>query len=348
MLIVVMIAGVLASGGVRLTHDSLDVQLVTDEADSAVALASRVAQGSVLSRSDLERLTHTNGFEHLQEREARFGGALSDSAVEEFVRGLARSGQSAAYRAELQKLETIDVKEAARGASAYLPKGTALRARMYLEIKPRPNSFVFRGADSVPSIFLAVQPGKTPAQAMNTLTHELHHIGVAAACRGVRYVDSTRVAPAVATLLEYLTAFGEGRAMLAAAGGPHVHPHAVDDDSIRLRWDRDVRHAPHDVRELSAFARAVLDGGITSADSVTKRGNSYFGVQGPWYTVGWLMASTVERVLGRRALVATTCDPVALLVAYNEAVSRAGAREGLPSWPASLIARLKRVSVGTI
>lgn len=342
MLVPAVLAAVLAFAGAGHAHDSLDVQLVTDEADSVVALASRAEKGSSVSSSDLERLAHTNGFRHLQERESRYGSVLSDSALKEFVTGL--TGRIDAYRAELRELESMDVNAAARRAAAYLPEGTALRARMYLEIKPRPNSFVFKGADSVPSIFFAVQPGRTRAQAMNTLTHELHHIGVASACRNVKSVGSTHASPAVATLLEYLSAFGEGRAMLAAAGGADIHPHAADEDSIRRRWDRDVRRAPEDIKELSIFAEDVLDGRIATADSVTKRGDSYFGVQGPWYTVGWLMASTVERVRGRPALIATTCDPVALLVAYNEAVARAGAHEALPRWPERLLAKLKRVS----
>ena len=270
-------------------------------------------------------------------------GTLSDSALREFVNGLAKSGQGAAYRAKVRELERIDLTHAADKAIAYLPRGTTLRARLYLEIKPRSNSFVFTGADSVPSIFVSVQLGRSRAQVMNTLAHELHHIGVFAACHHAAPMDSSRITPAVATLLDYLTAFGEGRAMLAAAGGPNVHPHAADDDSIRQRWDRDVSNAPRDMKELSSFFESVLDGRIATADSVTRRGDSYFGVQGPWYTVGWLMASTVERELGRPALVATTCDPVGFLAAYDKAVARAGARAQLPSWPRSLIERLRLV-----
>jgi hypothetical protein len=70
---------------------------------------------------------------------------------------------------------------------------------------------------------------------------------------------------------------------------------------------------------------------------------AFFGVQGPWYTVGWLMASTVEREGGRPALVETLCDPVRLLRRYNTAA--AGRRAGNPArpvWSEALLARLSK------
>jgi len=39
----------------------------------------------------------------------------------------------------------------------------------------------------------------------------------------------------------WIGAFGEGFAMLAAAGGPAIHPHAVSSPEERARWDKDVR-----------------------------------------------------------------------------------------------------------
>lgn len=132
--------------------------------------------------------------------------------------------------------------------------------------------------------------------------------------------------------------------MLAAAGSPTVNAHAEDADSIQQRWNRDVAHAPEDMRDLAQFFGDVLAGRITSADSVRRRGNTYFGVQGPWYTVGWLMASTVERELGRAALVRTTCAPVDFLAEYNRAAERSSRRNGLPRWPAGLIDTLTAIA----
>ena len=68
---------------------------------------------------------------------------------------------------------------------------------------------------------------------------------------------------------------------------------------------------------------------------------SYFGVQGPWYTLGWLMASAIEREFGRSALIATLCEPTRFMAMYQDAARRANARgASLPLWDADLVARL--------
>jgi hypothetical protein len=184
-----------------------------------------------------------------------------------------------------------------------------------------------------------VQPTESPAQLANTLAHELHHIGLQAACPQPALLHAD---PAQRVLLRYLGAFGEGQAMLAAAGSPDIHPHAADDDTIRARWDRDVAHGTTDVAELSHFFTSVLDGRVTSADSVRRQATSYYGTQGPWYTVGWLMAATIEREAGRAALVGSLCDPTQFIVRYNEAARRANARgAALPTWDPGLLSRLE-------
>jgi len=83
----------------------------------------------------------------------------------------------------------------------------------------------------------------------------------------------------------------------------------------------------------------VLDGRITDADSVQRRAFSFYGEQGPWYTVGWLMASTIERELGRKTLIGALCDPRRLLQLYNHA----GRRAGTPVWNAELVDRLLKL-----
>jgi hypothetical protein len=212
------------------------------------------------------------------------------------------------------------VSDAAARALAYLPKGTKLRATVHLVIKPKENSFVFDVLGD-PAIFLYLDPKVGPAKLENTVAHELHHIGYAAACR-----DAPDELP-------WLGAFGEGVAMLAAAGGPNVHPHAASLPADRTRWDADLARADEDLPHVEAFLLAVLDGKL-SKEEETAQGMAFFGVQGPWYTLGWKMAVAVENAEGRDALIATLCEPHRLLVAYNRVST--GAR-----WSDALLERLR-------
>ena len=80
MVVLLMVAALISISHETTVRDTLDIKTITDEADSVVALASRAAGGRALSSSDFEHLSHTLGFEHLEERESHFGGTLSDSA----------------------------------------------------------------------------------------------------------------------------------------------------------------------------------------------------------------------------------------------------------------------------
>lgn len=74
---------------------------------------------------------------------------------------------------------------------------------------------------------------------------------------------------------------------------------------------------------------------------VVKRSNQDDVPQGPFYTVGWQMASLVK-AKGRQAVVDGVCDPRRLLVAFDEIV-RAHPRadgQGFASWPPELLRAL--------
>ena len=316
----------------------VDVRFEPDEAEAALAILNQRLQGQSPTIADWRRLFDSHGYQHLREREASMGRAFTDSSFTVFLMSDTLLRRAPLLGRTLRLLERLDVSAAAHRSLKYLPAGTRLRARLYLEIKPRTNSFVFTGRDSTPSIFLYVNPRETPAQVDNTIAHELHHIGLNSACPEPPLLNAT---PAQQTLLRFLSAFGEGQAMLAAAGSPSIHPHTADDDTVRARWDRDVARSSANVDELSRFFNSVLDGRITSADSVRAEAFTYFGVQGPWYTVGWLMASTIERELGRDALVGSLCEPTRFIALYNDAAQPANARgAGLPIWNPALVARL--------
>lgn len=277
-----------------------------------------------------DRVRAQRAYRRLHDRERGIGRAFTDSAFRAFLDRDVSVDRAAALRATLTAWEAADLAAAEARARAYLTPGATIRATVHVMIKPRPNSFVFDlGGD--PAIMLYLDPAMTEAQFANVVTHELHHIGYGSAC-------AERPPMGNAAVRRWLSAFGEGWAMLAAAGGPDVHPHAVSADSTRAVWDRDLAMAASDMPRLERFFLELLDGGLDE-QAASARGMGFFAErpQGPWYTVGWLMTSTVERAEGRAALLEVLCDPVALIERYQRAAQRTGA----PRWSQTFVARLR-------
>jgi hypothetical protein len=313
-----------------------DLVIVTDQAEAAIRILEIRQDGGAVPEEAWRRLFAAEGYRRLQAREAAMGRSSDDASFRAFLLSDTLLPRTAALRETLRTWRTADLGAAGATALAYLPRGTRLRARVYLLIKPQTNSFVFEAA-SDQAIMLYLDPARTRPRLENTIAHELHHIGYTAACAGSG--DAT-TDPAVAAARGWLGALGEGVAMLAAAGGPEVHPHAVSPAEDRLRWDRDVANSAADVRRLEAFLLDVLEHRLTDPDSTRRIAMSFFGVQGPWYTVGWLVASTVERAYGRPALIEDLCDPVRLLRRYNAAARKLRPGRPPPLWSEELLARL--------
>lgn len=317
------------------------VRIVTDEADAALAILEERARTGAVEPGSWERLWKSEGFVRLKKRSESFGA----KDVEKDFRDFLTSAEPLSHVRELrQALETwkhLDVTAAARRAGAYLPPGIPLRVTIYPVIKKSGNSFVFE-LKTNPAMFMYIDPKIGPAKLENTLAHELHHVGIAGCPKPP---DFDRLSAAQKAAFEDLGAFGEGLAMLAAAGGPDVHPHATDDPAAWLVWERDIANFNTDLRRLEAFFRDLLAGRLTE-DEANRKLFSFIdaeGVpQGPFYTVGWKMAAMVERARGRDVLVKLLCDPRALLAAYNElaAAHPRSDGEGLATWSPEFLAGL--------
>jgi len=319
----------------------LEVTLVSDEADAALAILALRAAGQPVPDADWERLFTSEGYLRLKKRELSLQRPFDDDSFRAFVLSDQLAARAAALRETLARWKGADLTGAAARALAYLPASARLRARIYPVIKPRDNSFVFE-TDSNPAIFLFLDPQMTSAQFENTLAHELHHIGLTSACVSVASADQPKFPKAVQTVRDWISAFGEGVAMLAASGDPDVHPHAASAAEDRARWDRDVANFNEDLHKVEAFFLAVLDHHLTSEDEIRKQAFSFFGVQGPWYTVGWRMAVTIEKSYGRQRLIACLCDPTQFLATYNAAASKVAAAGGpsLARWSPALLERI--------
>lgn len=321
---------------------ALDVRIVTDEADVVLWILQKLKSGQPVADADWEYLFSREGYVRLKKRELSLKRPFEDADFRKFVLSAELAARADALAGTLEHWKRADLSAASARALAYLPAGTQIRAKVYPVIKPKTNSFVFE-LETNPAIFLYLDPNMDSAQFENTVAHELHHIGLAAACLPANETEEFKTKPAEArAVLEWAGAFGEGVAMLAAAGGPAVHPHSVNSAPDRERWDKDMANFNGDLKKVEAFFLDVLDGRLIGEEAIREVAFSFFGIQGPWYTVGWKMAVLVEETFGRAKLIGCLCDPAALLAAYNEAAAQRSAQAGevLAVWSPELLKRL--------
>jgi hypothetical protein len=197
---------------------------VTDEADAVMLILQKTKAGEPVAAADWDHLFSTEGYVRLKKREQSLKRPFEDEDFRKFVLSAELAARADALAATLERWKRADLRVAVDRALAYLPSRTAIRAKVYPVIKPKTNSFVFE-LQTNPAIFLYLNPEMNSAQFENTVAHELHHVGQAAACLLAYDAEEFKEKPAeVRTVLEWIGAFGEGVAMLAAAGGPDVHP----------------------------------------------------------------------------------------------------------------------------
>jgi len=317
---------------------NVTVRLVADEAEAVLAILAKQKGNEAITDADWQRLFTSEGYLRLKKREASMQRSFGDDEFKTFVLLDETAGRAPVLQETLGRWQGADVGGAARRALAYLPRDASIKGRIYPVIKPRENSFVFE-VDSDPAIFLYLDPAESAEQFENTLAHELHHIGYGSACPSKPASDEIAGAPEnVQSVIKWIGAFGEGFAMLAAAGGPDLHPHAASKVEVRKRWDRDMQEFDADRRKLEKFFLDLLDARLTG-EEIQTTAFSFYGVQGPWYTVGWKMAVTIEKAFGRPRLIECICDPRTLFETYNQAAlkSKSSPGEPLTLWPGRLI-----------
>jgi hypothetical protein len=309
------------------------VRLVTDEAEAVLSILSKRKANELVTDADWQRVFQSEGYTRLKKREASMRRPFEDADFKTFVLSQSLAEREPALQQTLTRWKRADFSRAAGMALAYLPKEARIIAKIYPVIKPQENSFVFEVKDDA-AIFLYLDPTVSQAKFENTLAHELHHIGYGSTCpsQGVQ-AELSKLSPNEQKAFEWAGAFGEGFAMLAAAGGPDIHPHAVGSREERARWDKEVANIDANVEKLQKFFGEVIKGKLTD-DQIQQAGFSFFGTQGPWYTVGWRMAVLIEKTYGRAKLIECMCDPRKLFSTYNEAAVQFNrkASKRLPLW----------------
>jgi hypothetical protein len=322
--------------------DRIDLALDASQAEAVLALAERRAAGGEVADADWERLFATEPYLRLEQREAAMGREFSRADFRAYVASPGLATQLPALRRTLDAWKGADLSAAAARALPYLPASARIRARVYPVIKPRKNSFVFE-AESNPAIFLSLDPAQAESAFANTVAHELHHIGLASLDSS--YEKRIEALPAGARqAARWMGAFGEGLAVLAAAGSSGVHPLQDFPPEDRWLWDLDQEQFDRLLAQMDAFLLDVAQGGFTRPEVADRVAFTFFGYRGPWYTVGWRMAVEIERRHGRATLVECMADPRRLLARYNQAARQANAAGGptkLPLWRAELLAAVQ-------
>jgi hypothetical protein len=320
------------------TLSHLNVRLITDEAEAVLAILAKRKANQPITESDWQRIFQSEGYVRLKARETSMKRSFEEADFRSFALSDQLLERAQALEETLARWKRADVTGAARKALAYLPREARISAKIYPVIKPRDNSFVF-DVKNDPAIFLYLDPMVSGEKFENTLAHELHHIGYAGSCPSKRTSDEiARLPPNAQTVLTWIGAFSEGFAMLAAAGGPDIHPHAVSKAEDRARWDKDVANFDADLKKVEAFFLSILDKRL-SEEEVQKTAYSFYGIQGPWYTVGWKMLVLIEKTYGRAKLIECMCDQRKLLQTYNKAAIKHNrrAQRPLPLWSERLI-----------
>ena len=314
----------------------VNVKLVTDEAEAVLSVLAKRKANQTIAETDWQRIFQSEGYVRLKKRETSMQRLFEDADFKTFVLSDALAQRAPSLEETLARWKSADISGAARFALAYLPKDAHIRAKIYPVIKPRENSFVFEVKED-PAIFLYLDPAVSQKKFENTLAHELHHIGYGGSCPAASTAaEIKKLPPNVQTVVTWIGGFGEGFAMLAAAGGPDVHPHAVSNADERARWDKDVANFDDDLKKVEQFFLDILGNKLTE-DQIQKTGYSFFGVQGPWYTVGWKMSVVIEKTFGRAKLIECLCDQRKLLETYNEAA----AKQKLPLWSRTIVDALR-------
>jgi len=337
--LIILLLIICSSAGLGVAQTpALNVRIVSDEADAVLAILAKRKANQPITDADWQRVFQSEGYIRLKQRETSMQRSFEDADFKTFALSDALAHRATALEDTLAKWKRADATRAARLALDYLPVNARITAKIYPVIKPRENSFVF-DTQKDPAIFLYLDPQKTREQFENTLAHELHHIGYGSSCPPKEVEEEiSKLPPNVQQTLTWIGGFGEGFAMLAAAGGPDVHPHAVSSAEDRARWDKDVANFNDDLKKVEKFLLDVLEKKLTD-EQIQQTGFSFFGIQGPWYTVGWKMAVVIEKTFGRQKLIEVMCDHRKLFSTYNEAAEKynRSSHEPLVLWSNSII-----------
>jgi hypothetical protein len=320
---------------------SIHLTLDVSEAEQALVILHKVANHQSVTDEDWRNIFETVPYQWLKERETSMGRSFTDQDFKQFLLSPEALSKQEQWIHTLARMKQSNMRAVGTRVLAWLPEGATIRARVFPEIKPMHNSFVWSNQQSGPAIFLYLE-NQFEDQFENTVAHECHHIGLESLKTQQNEVQNT-LPRNLKTTLNWLGGFGEGEAMLAASGSDERHPHWESDAITRARWDADMLRFNQDMSKLQAFFQDILDGKFHDDAAVMKTAAPFWGdAQGAWYTVGYEMSVLVEKKYGRRAFTDCLLDQRKLLVLYNQIATEANGKGAkLAVWSPDFMARLK-------
>ncbi len=336
----ILCSGLSLAEAAKSNANRIQLKLNTDESEAVLGILAKNAMGHAIPEDDWQHLFATEPYIRLKKREASMKRDFTDDDFKKFVLSPELAAKAQSLRHTLEDWEKTDLNASAARVLTYLPEQAMIRAKVFPMIKPKINSFVF-DTETDPAIFLYLDPQESAAKFENTVAHELHHIGFASV-RSLSEAKLNGLPANVKSAVEWMGAFGEGFAMLAAAGGPDVHPHTVSSPEERARWDHDMANFNQDLATVQSFFLNVINGKFKNDDEIRAKASEFYGEQGPWYTVGYEMAVIVERKYGRATLIDCMVDPRDLLSRYNSAAAGLNSRraEQLALWSPELLTKI--------
>ncbi|MGO9777097.1 MAG: DUF5700 domain-containing putative Zn-dependent protease [Terracidiphilus sp.] len=308
------------------------VQLTVDatQAEAALAIAECWNTGLPVQEQHWLALLTSEGHRRWKRRMEAVGQPVDDTEYARFLLSVAVGKQLKELWRTLRTWQKANWEEAALRAIKWLPEDARILAGVFVVFTPAANSFYYAEDDNAAVIF-SLDAALSWAEFENRMVHELHHVGYFGLARN----QPTGIPFATQSAVEWTRSFAEGLAMLAAAGGADVHPHATSPTETRARWDREIADFEHSRCAIEQFLLDVVNQRKTTEEEL-KAGHALLGVQGPWYTVGWMMGAIVEREFGRQVLLDCMAEVPQLMARYNQAAPT----RDLTLWSHELMAAL--------
>ncbi len=319
----------------------MGIKFIFDQLEAVLQILEKQNNNISITNTDWEDLFTSKGYKWLVKRENDMGNKFSKNDFKSFLHNKNQVNSYENFKKSRKLLKDLELNKLLSITKKYLPKGAKFDTTIIPVIKPQDNSFVHEINDEL-VLFIYLEPGISRAKLENKLIHELHHVGFDDIYSPEKYNYLLQQAQQV---IEWTNAFGEGFAMLAAAGGPNNHPNYFDEE-LEQKWDSNIERFNEDFDLIEEFFVKILKKEFFNEKELYKRGYELMmnnGGQGSWYTVGWKIAVVVEKINGKEVLLDCMLDLTKLYPIYNKAVKKYNKKfnENLKSWSDIIINSLK-------